>query len=73
LILEGKFGTIPIKIRHTQSLNLRHLRPIREFIEEFDCSFGVVVSRHEKARMFDEKILGIPFSLLTQDRLVTDK
>ena len=66
LVMEGKFGLIPFEIKHTQSLNLRHLRPIRDFINEFDCSFGVVVSRDEKVRMYDEKILGIPFSLLTQ-------
>ena len=66
LILEGKFGLIPIEIKHTQSLNLRHLRPIRDFINEFDCSFGIVVSRDEKTRMYDEKILGIPFSMLTR-------
>ncbi len=65
LILEGKFGLIPIEIKHTQSLNLRHLRPIRDFINEFDCTFGIVVSRDEKVRIHDEKILGIPFSLLT--------
>ena len=65
LVLEGKFGLIPIEIKHTQSLNLRHLRPIRDFINEFDCTFGIVVSRDEKVRMYDEKILGIPFSLLT--------
>ncbi len=69
LILEGKFGLIPIEIKHTQSLNLRHLRPIRDFINEFDCSFGIVVSRDEKARMYDEKILGIPFSLLTGEKI----
>ena len=65
LVLEGKFGLIPIEIKHTQSLNLRHLRPIRDFINEFDCAFGIVVSRDEKVRMHDEKMLGIPFSLLT--------
>jgi len=66
LILEGKFGLIPIEIKHTQSLNLRHLRPIRDFINEFGCSFGIVVSRDERVRMYDEKILGIPFSMLTK-------
>jgi len=65
LILEGKFGLTPIEIKHTQSLNLRHLRPIRDFINEFGCSFGIVVSRDEKVRMYDEKIIGIPFSMLT--------
>lgn len=65
LILEGKFGLIPVEIKHTQSLNLRHLRPIRDFINEFDCTFGIVVSRDEKVRMYDEKIIGIPFTMLT--------
>ena len=69
LILEGKFGLIPIEIKHTQSLNLRYLRPIRDFIDEFGCCFGIVVSRDEKLRMYDEKILGIPFSLLTGNGL----
>ena len=71
LILEGKFGLIPFEIKHTQSLNLRHLRPIRDFINEFDCPFGVVVSRDERARMYDDKILGIPFTLLTSDSFIS--
>lgn len=65
LILEGKFGLIPIEIKHTQSLNLRHLRPIRDFINEFCCCFGIVVSRDEKVRLYDENIVGIPFSMMT--------
>ncbi len=64
LILEGKFGLVPFEIKHSQSVNPRHLRPIRDFVDEFDCPFGIVVNRDEKARMYDEKILGLPFSLL---------
>jgi hypothetical protein len=67
LVLEGKFGLIPFEIKHTQSVNPRHLRPIRDFVEEFGCPFGIVVNRDEKARRYDEKIFGLPFALLTAE------
>jgi predicted AAA+ superfamily ATPase len=66
LVLEGKFGLIPFEIKHTQSPNLRQLRPIRDFVAEFNCPFGILVSRDEKVRHYDKKILGVPFSLLCQ-------
>ncbi len=65
LILEGKFGLIPLEIKHTQSVSPRHLRPIRDFVNEFGCPFGIVVNRDEKTRRYDEKILGVPFTLLS--------
>ena len=67
LILEGKFGLIPLAIKYTQSVNPRHLRPIRDFANEFDCPFGIVINRDEKTRRYDEKILGVPFTLLTHE------
>ncbi len=67
LIVEGKFGLIPFEIKHTQSVNPRHLRAIRDFVEEFDCNFGVIVNNDEKVRRYDEKLLGIPFALLAQE------
>ena len=65
LILAGQFGLIPFEIKHTQSVNPRHLHAIRDFVAEFDCNFGVIVNNDEKVRHYDEKLLGIPFSLLT--------
>ena len=65
LILEGKFGLIPFEIKYTQNVNSRHLRPIRDFVDEFGCAFGVVINNDEKVRRYDEKLLGIPFTLLT--------
>jgi hypothetical protein len=40
--------------------------PIRDFVAEFNCPFGILVSRDEKVRHYDKKILGVPFSLLCQ-------
>ena len=65
LVLEGKFGLIPMEIKHSQSVNPRHLRSIRDFINEFDCPFGIIINRDVKVRRYDEKIYGIPFTMLT--------
>jgi len=62
LILEGKFGLIPIEIKHTQSVNSRQLRPIKDFIADFDCPFGLVINNDEKVRQYDGRLFGVPFS-----------
>lgn len=65
LILEGKFGLIPFEIKHTQTVNLKHLRAIRDFINEHQCVFGVAINNDEKVRQYEEKIFGIPFSIIS--------
>ena len=67
LVLVGKFGVIPIEIKHTQTVNLRQLRAINDFIDEFHCPFGIVVNNDEKIRQYRDRVFGIPFSILTAD------
>jgi len=67
LILEGKFGLIPIEIKHTQTINSKHLRSVKDFIETFDCPFGLVINNDEKLRSYEENLYGIPFSTLTSE------
>jgi len=64
LILEGKFGLIPVEIKYVQTVNPKHLRAVRDFVNEFDCPFGLIVNNDEKVRMYEEKVFGIPFSVL---------
>jgi predicted AAA+ superfamily ATPase len=64
LVVEGKFGLIPFEIKHTQSVNPRHFRAIADFVNEFDCPFGIIINNDEKPRLYDEKLLGVPFLLL---------
>jgi len=68
LVIEGKFGLIPFEIKHTQTINPRRLRALKDFIEEFDCPFGIVINNDEKVRRLDERIVSIPFSILTAER-----
>jgi len=64
LILEGDFGLIPVEIKHTQRVTRRSLRPLRDFIKERDCRFGLVINNDISARLYDEKIVGLPFACL---------
>ena len=64
LILEGAFGTIPVEIKLGQSVSLRDLRGIRDFINEQECPYGLVINNDTRPRLYDEKLLGIPFAFL---------
>ena len=64
LILEGDFGLIPVEIKHTQSVSRRELRPLRNFITERGCRFGLVINNDSSARLYDDKIIGLPFACL---------
>ncbi len=64
LILEGEFGLLPIEIKYSQTVSLRELRGLKDFIKEHNCSYGIVINNNNKITMYDEKIIGIPFSAL---------
>lgn len=64
LILEGEFGLIPFEIKYGQSVALKDLRGIRDFVAERKCNYGFVINNDEKIRFYDEKILGIPFNMI---------
>ena len=61
LILEGDFGLVPIEIKYGQNISARDLRGIRDFVNERNCPYGLVINNDEKIRRYDEKIIGIPF------------
>jgi predicted AAA+ superfamily ATPase len=64
LIIEGEFGLIPIEIKYAQTVPSKQLRPLRDFIKDQNCRFGLVINNDEGARMYDEQIAGIPFACL---------
>ncbi len=64
LVLEGDFGLIPVEIKRAQRITRRELRPLRDFIAERECRFGLVINNDETPRLYDEKIVGLPFATL---------
>lgn len=65
LVLEGKFGLIPIEIKYQQSIDTRALRPIKDFMAEHNCHLGIVVNNDERVQLYDERLIGIPFVALS--------
>jgi len=63
LVLEGDFGLLPVEIKHTQHVEARSLRALRDFVIERGCRYGIVINNDEAPRQLDEKLFGLPFSL----------
>jgi predicted AAA+ superfamily ATPase len=64
LVLEGRFGCIPIEIKYGQTVDPRALRSLSDFIAERECPVGIVINNDEECRQYDEKIIGVPFTCL---------
>ena len=64
LILEGDFGLIPIEIKYGQKVTMKELRGIRDFIDERNCQYGIVINNAERVALYNEKLIGIPFGCL---------
>jgi hypothetical protein len=64
LVLEGDFGLIAVEIKHTQAVDGRDLRSLREFVKEHKCRLGLVINNDQRPRLYDEDIVGLPFACL---------
>jgi predicted AAA+ superfamily ATPase len=64
LVLEGEFGVLPVEIKHTQHVDARSLRALRDFVAERGCRYGIVINNDETPRLLDENLVGLPFAAL---------
>ncbi len=64
LVLEGPFRLVPVEIEYTSAVQRRHLRPVRDFVDEHGCPVGLVISNDTEARRLDERVLGVPATAL---------
>ena len=64
LVLEGEFGLLPVEIKHTQHIDGRALRALRDFVAERGCRYGIVINNDERPRLLDDKLIGIPLAAL---------
>ena len=64
LVLEGEFGLLPVEIKHTQHVDARSLRALRDFVAERGCRHGIVINNDEWPRLLDENLIGIPLATL---------
>ena len=64
LVLDGEFGLIPVEVKYSNKISRGALKSINNFIDEYKCDFGVVVSNAERPSLITEKLIEIPFAAL---------
>ncbi|OGT26600.1 MAG: hypothetical protein A3I77_07135 [Gammaproteobacteria bacterium RIFCSPLOWO2_02_FULL_42_14] len=64
LILEGRFGLLPIEIKHGIQVNSQQFRSLNDFIKDHHCSFGVLINQSDKIIWLTKNIIQIPAGYL---------
>jgi hypothetical protein len=64
LVLEAEFGLIPVEIKYSQTVRLKELQALDNFIAGSRCRFGLVINNDERPRLYSERIVGVPFACL---------
>lgn len=64
LILEGRFGVLPIEIKHGIQVDRKQLRSLNDFIKEHHCAFGVLINQSDKIIWLTENIVQVPAGYL---------
>lgn len=64
LVIEGDFGRVAIEIKHTSFVDPRALRGLRDFVAEHKARLGLVITNDQSPRIFEDKLLGLPFTWL---------
>jgi uncharacterized protein len=64
LVVEGDFGLVPFEMKFSGRIDARDLRPIRDFMREFNCPIGFVIHAGEEPRRLDHRLVGLPFHWL---------
>ena len=64
LVLDGKFGVLPIEIKSGSSTTLGDLKSLNHFIQQEDLPLGIVVNNDKDIRLLSEKIIQIPIDYL---------
>jgi predicted AAA+ superfamily ATPase len=64
LILEGDFGLVAMEVKHTSTVGGRDLRSLRDFTAEHKARLGVVINNDIWPRLYEDRIVRIPFTHL---------
>ncbi len=64
LVLEADFGRIAVEIKRTSAPTARDLRTLHDFVREQKARLGLVINTDSTPRLYEEKIVGLPFNWL---------
>lgn len=60
LILDGRFGIIPIEIKLGSTVKQSMLKPLKSFIEDMQCEYGILINNAARIEQIADKIIQIP-------------
>lgn len=64
LIIEGRFGLIPIEIKAGSRIHHTNLQCLKQFTQTYNSSVGILINQSEKIEWLSPKILQVPASFL---------
>lgn len=64
LILQGRFGVVPIEIKFATYTTKKQLTSLKNFILNHDLPFGIVINMSSEIKMLDEKIIQVPINII---------
>jgi hypothetical protein len=60
LVLEGKFGCIPIEIKYGVKVDYRQLKTLIDFVDTNNLPFGILINQAQEITWLTKKIIQIP-------------
>lgn len=64
LIIDGPFGILPIEIKYGSTVQRRQLVALKDFINEHNLSFGMVINQGHEITWLTDKIVQVPIGWL---------
>lgn len=64
LVIEGKFGVIPIEIKSGATLRSQQLTTIKSFIEDENCPFGLIINQADEIVKLGPRLIQLPAKFL---------
>ena len=52
------------EIKYGQTVSRRELRALRDFVDERNCRYGIVINNDSRICLYEKNIIGIPFGAL---------
>jgi predicted AAA+ superfamily ATPase len=64
LVLDGKFGTLPIEIKCSSNTTVKDVPGLVDFVKREQCPFGIVINLSESVEQISERVFVVPAGTL---------
>ncbi len=64
LVIDGRFGPIPIKIKLNSTVNRTALRGLKNFLADTKTNYAILINRGKRIELLTDKIIQIPVNYL---------